>query len=40
MRPRDELARNSGLAIGERGGIVINDYCQTSSHEWYLPQTQ
>ncbi|HBU86642.1 MAG TPA: hypothetical protein DEF26_03140, partial [Acinetobacter sp.] len=30
IRPRDELARNSGLAIGERGGIVINDYCQTS----------
>ena len=25
IRPRDELARNSGLAIGERGGIVIND---------------
>lgn len=30
IRPRDELARQSGLQIGERGGIVINDCCQTS----------
>lgn len=30
IRPRDELARFSGLAVGERGGIVINDACQTS----------
>ncbi|ESK41276.1 nitrite reductase [NAD(P)H], large subunit [Acinetobacter nectaris CIP 110549] len=35
IRPRDELARQSGLAIGERGGIVINDYCQTSSPDIY-----
>ncbi|MDC4949102.1 nitrite reductase large subunit NirB [Acinetobacter baumannii] len=35
IRPRDELARNSGLAIGERGGIVINDYCQTSDQNIY-----
>ncbi|MEK5761031.1 FAD-dependent oxidoreductase, partial [Acinetobacter variabilis] len=35
IRPRDELARNSGLAIGERGGIVINDYCQTSDTNIY-----
>ena len=30
IRPRDELARSSGLEVGERGGIVVNDYCQTS----------
>lgn len=35
IRPRDELARHSGLAVGERGGIVINDYCQTSNADIY-----
>lgn len=35
IRPRDELARQSGLALGERGGIVINDYCQTSDPHIY-----
>ena len=35
IRPRDELARQSGLAIGERGGIVINDCCQTSNPDIY-----
>ncbi|MFT4022108.1 MAG: nitrite reductase large subunit NirB, partial [Acinetobacter sp.] len=35
IRPRDELARASGLAVGERGGIVINDYCQTSDPNIY-----
>ena len=35
IRPRDELARQSGLAIGERGGIMINDYCQTSNPDIY-----
>ncbi|HVY81942.1 MAG TPA: nitrite reductase large subunit NirB [Steroidobacteraceae bacterium] len=30
IRPRDELARASGLALGERGGIVIDDGCRTS----------
>ncbi len=28
--PRDELARDCGLAIGERGGIVIDERCRTS----------
>ncbi|HUM12069.1 MAG TPA: nitrite reductase large subunit NirB [Myxococcaceae bacterium] len=27
---RDELARKCGLAIGERGGIVIDEHCRTS----------
>lgn len=35
IRPRDELARSSGLALGERGGIKINDYCQTSNEDIY-----
>jgi nitrite reductase (NADH) large subunit len=30
IRPRDELARSSGLAVGERGGIVVDDACRTS----------
>ncbi len=35
IRPRDELGRDSGLAIGERGGIIINDLCQTSDDNVY-----
>jgi nitrite reductase (NADH) large subunit len=35
IRPRDELARNSGLEIGERGGIVIDDACRTSDPHIY-----
>jgi nitrite reductase (NADH) large subunit len=30
IRPRDELAREAGLTLGPRGGIEINDCCQTS----------
>ncbi|MEO1078582.1 MAG: FAD-dependent oxidoreductase [Pseudomonadota bacterium] len=30
IRPRDELARSSGLDIGERGGIVIDEQCRSS----------
>jgi nitrite reductase (NADH) large subunit len=30
IRPRDELARASGLSVGERGGIVIDSDCRTS----------
>ncbi len=30
IRPRDELARAAGLAVGPRGGIVIDDQCRTS----------
>ena len=30
IRPRDELARECGLVIGERGGIVIDEFCTTS----------
>ncbi|MDI5986869.1 nitrite reductase large subunit NirB [Halomonas sp. M4R5S39] len=30
IRPRDELARDGGLEMGERGGVVIDDNCLTS----------
>jgi nitrite reductase (NADH) large subunit len=30
IRPRDELARESALEMGERGGVVIDDRCLTS----------
>jgi nitrite reductase (NADH) large subunit len=30
IKPRDELARQSGIAVGPRGGIVVNDQLQTS----------
>ncbi len=35
IRPRDELARQCGLVMGERGGIVINDQCLTSDPDIY-----
>ena len=35
IRPRDELARHSGLEVGERGGIVIDDACRTSDPHIY-----
>jgi nitrite reductase (NADH) large subunit len=35
IRPRDELAKNCGLAVGERGGIVIDNACQTSDPHIY-----
>src|SRR6266704_1964255 len=30
VRPRDELARAAGLAIGARGGVVVDETCRTS----------
>ena len=30
IRPRDQLARECGLEVGPRGGIVIDDQCRTS----------
>jgi len=35
IRPRDELARESGLAVGPRGGIVIDNNCLTSHPDVY-----
>ncbi|GHA68461.1 nitrite reductase large subunit NirB [Streptomyces termitum] len=30
VRPRDQLARECGLAVGERGGIAVDAHCRTS----------
>ncbi|PHV04837.1 nitrite reductase (NAD(P)H) [Janthinobacterium sp. BJB412] len=35
IRPRDFLARECGLATGPRGGISINNQCQTSDPDVY-----
>ncbi|GAA0346128.1 nitrite reductase large subunit NirB [Morganella psychrotolerans] len=35
IRPRDKLARQCGLVVAERGGLVINDQCQTSDPDVY-----
>lgn len=35
IRPRDELARASGLEVGQRGGIVIDNQCRTSDPSIY-----
>ena len=35
IRPQDALARQSGLEMGERGGITINNQCQTSDADIY-----
>ncbi|MBQ0711976.1 MAG: FAD-dependent oxidoreductase, partial [Porticoccus sp.] len=35
IRPQDELAREFDLEMGERGGIVINNQCQTSDENIY-----
>ncbi|MBS9533335.1 nitrite reductase large subunit NirB [Mycobacterium sp. M1] len=35
VRPRDELAREAGLAIAERGGVLTDLYCQTSDPDVY-----
>ncbi|MGV2873132.1 nitrite reductase large subunit NirB [Colwellia sp. E150_009] len=35
IRPRDELARQAGLGMGARGGVVINNNCLTSDPDIY-----
>src|SRR5438445_299191 len=35
VRPRDELARAAGLAVGPRGGIQIDSRCRTSNPDIY-----
>ncbi|MFC4062110.1 nitrite reductase large subunit NirB [Planomonospora corallina] len=35
VRPRDELARASGLAVGERGGVAVDDGMRTSDPAIY-----
>ncbi|MCC2637129.1 MAG: nitrite reductase [Moraxellaceae bacterium] len=35
IRPRDELGRQAELEMGPRGGIVVNNHCQTSDPDIY-----
>ncbi|MGE0115806.1 MAG: nitrite reductase large subunit NirB [Steroidobacteraceae bacterium] len=35
IRPQDALARSAGLEIGPRGGVAINNQCQTSDAAIY-----
>jgi nitrite reductase (NADH) large subunit len=35
IRPNDALARTAKLAVGERGGIGIDEYCRTSDPDIY-----
>ncbi|HOZ45348.1 MAG TPA: FAD-dependent oxidoreductase [Candidatus Hydrogenedentes bacterium] len=35
VRPNVTLARDAGLAIGDRGGIAVNEYMQTSDPDIY-----
>ncbi|MEH6943999.1 CoA-disulfide reductase [Bacillus sp. JJ722] len=35
VRPENELAANAGLNVGERGGIVVNEYLQTNDESIY-----
>ena len=34
-RPNDKLAREAGLLCAQQGGIVINEYCQTTNRDIY-----
>ena len=35
VRPRDQLARDAGLAVGARGGVVADEGCRTSDPAIY-----
>ncbi len=35
IRPRDDLARSSGLEVGARGGILVDESCRTSDPAVY-----
>lgn len=35
IRPRDELARDCDLFVGERGGVEIDEHCRTSDQDIY-----
>ena len=35
IRPHDSLAKQAQLSIGARGGIVVNNQCQTSDENIY-----
>ena len=35
IKPRDEVAREAGIELGERGGVVVDDYLKTSADNVY-----
>jgi nitrite reductase (NADH) large subunit len=35
IRPRDELARDAGIAVGERGGVLVDNRLRTSAPNVY-----
>ncbi|MFC4004312.1 nitrite reductase large subunit NirB [Prauserella oleivorans] len=35
VRPRDDLARDCGLDLGERGGVLVDETCRTSDPDVY-----
>ncbi|MGB1346496.1 MAG: FAD-dependent oxidoreductase, partial [Pseudomonadales bacterium] len=35
IRPFDQLARSADIEVGERGGIVVNECCETSDSDIY-----
>jgi nitrite reductase (NADH) large subunit len=35
IRPRDELARQAGLDVAERGGVLVDEACRTSAPDVY-----
>lgn len=35
VRPENELAKTAGLELGDRGGIIVNEYLQTSNSDIY-----
>ncbi len=35
IRPRDEIARKNNIAVGERGGILVDSHLQTSAPDVY-----
>ncbi|WP_036227654.1 nitrite reductase large subunit NirB [Marmoricola sp. URHB0036] len=35
VRPRDELAREAGLPVGDRGGVVVDETCATGTPDVY-----
>lgn len=35
VRPENELAKTAGLSLGERGGIIVNEFLQTSNEDIY-----
>ncbi|MGN7398508.1 CoA-disulfide reductase [Cytobacillus praedii] len=35
VKPENELAKSAGLTLGDRGGIIVNEYLQTSNKDIY-----